>query len=32
MKLDVGKKMILNIMHLFDTNGDNQIQLDEFER
>jgi hypothetical protein len=22
----------MNILHLFDTNGDNSIQLEEFER
>jgi Ca2+-binding EF-hand superfamily protein len=31
MKIEIGAKDLMNIIHLFDTNGDNQIQLDEFE-
>ena len=32
MKIELGKPTLMNILHLFDTNGDNSIQLDEFER
>lgn len=31
MKIEIGKKDLMNIIHLFDTNGDNSIQLAEFE-
>ena len=32
MKIEIGKLILMNILHLFDTNGDNSISLDEFER
>ena len=32
MKIQLGTQTLKNILHLFDTNGDNCIALDEFER
>ena len=32
MKIEISKQLLMNMLHLFDTNGDNSIQLDEFER
>ena len=32
MKVEIGKQVLMNILHLFDTNGDNSISLDEFEQ
>jgi hypothetical protein len=32
MKIEIGKQTLMNVLHLFDTNGDNAIQLEEFER
>lgn len=32
MKIEIGKQTLMNVLHLFDTNGDNSIQLEEFER
>lgn len=31
MKIEIGTKDLMNVIHLFDTNGDNSIQLSEFE-
>ena len=32
MKIEINKQTLMNIVHLFDTNGDNSIQLEEFEK
>lgn len=32
MKVEISRQVLMNILHLFDTNGDNSISLDEFER
>lgn len=32
MKIEIGKRDLMNVLHLFDTNGDNSIDLAEFER
>ena len=31
MKIELGMPFIMNILHLFDTSGDNRISLEEFE-
>lgn len=31
MKVEVGRQTLTNILHLFDTSGDNTISLEEFE-
>jgi Ca2+-binding EF-hand superfamily protein len=32
MRIEINKQTMMNIVHLFDVNGDNSIQMEEFER